>query len=588
MVSTSKNRGEVVAKSSNSFQISLTAARLVSFAFTSFSRFAGIAGILILQYAGITLNTLAAYEAGKIPCRETVYYRKGYRLTSIFLETMKNPGLRIAVFLNWANIALIILFGFLVPFLRIDAAAGTNWIFIFTMITAVSNILAGLYTTGFADRIGSKPLLWGASLGLVISFFAWFLVPADLPLYMYLIMGIVTGFLLNTNNMLTNRLIVRVLPEGDTVGYNSMINFIVAFISLFIGLAGGYLADRRDLFSIPLHNSYSLTFLFASVTASVAMVFGFLVKEPDSRSNRDALAILFSPSNLQAFWQIGRLSRIKDPVERRTVLLSISKKESNLASEEIREVLASPLSTGKGEIIKSLFSYPRIELLDDLLKEAESKSSYHRLKAIFALGAYPGRKTEELLERLLFDEDPDVCSNAAKSLGRIGSRKFLDVVREKVSEDEDLWNNMNYAIALNHMDRERIFLKDLFSEKICRQDKRFRQTYYSLFAKMLGFSPSLSDIYKSRNLTRGEGLRDFLDEAREHKKFYEEHDNFIKWFSDGSYSQIWKRCSSMIASVDSKKHFRYLAESIKEYPSESSDYDDALACVYFTYQILNR
>ncbi len=588
MVSSSGNRGEVVAKSSNSFQLSLTAARVVSFIFTSISRFAGIAGLLILQYAGIILNTLAAVEARKIPCRETVYYKKGYSLTSIFRESMRTPELRTAILLNWTNIAMMILFGFLVPFLRIDAGAGTNWIFVFTMITAVSNILAGLYTNSFADRIGSKPLLWGGSLGLAISFLLWFFIPADFPLYIYFILGIVTGFFLYTNNMLTNRLIVRVLPEGDTVGYNSMINFVVAFVSLFVGFAGGYLADSHSLFFTSLPNSYSLTFLFASVTASAALVLSFMVSEPDSRSNRDAISILFSPSNLQAFWQIGRLDKIKDPVRRRTVLLNISKQENTLATEEIRAVLASPLSTGKGEIIKSLFSHPRHELLDDLIREAESSSSYHRLKAIFALGAYPDSKTEELLEKLLFDDNPDVCSNAAKSLGRIGSRKYLDVVREKASEDEDLWNSMNYAIALNNMDREKKFLKNLFSEKIYRQDKRFRQTYYSLVARMLGFSPSLSDIYKSRNLVKGEGLRDFLDEAREHKKFYEEHENFIKMFSEGSYSLIWKRCSLMIASVDAKKHFRYLAESITGYPAEQSDYDDALACVYFTYQILNR
>lgn len=239
MLSTRSNRGEVVAKSSIHFQLALTLSRAVSFGVTSLSRFAGAGGLLLLQYLGILMNTVAAFQARKIPCRETVQFQKGRSLPVIFREAMGNRELRSAIFLNWTNIALMILFGFLVPFLRREALLGTNKIFLFTLTIGLSNIIAGLYAQSFADRLGSKPLLWGGSLALSACALIWFLLPPNLPFLLFLFMGLVTGFFLNSNNMLTNRLIVRVLPEGDTVGYNSMINFVVALISIGIGTGGG-------------------------------------------------------------------------------------------------------------------------------------------------------------------------------------------------------------------------------------------------------------------------------------------------------------------------------------------------------------
>lgn len=299
------------------------------------------------------------------------------------------------------------------------------------------------------------------------------------------------------------------------------------------------------------------------------------------------MGILFSPSNLQAFWQIGRLSKTKDPVTRRTLLLHIGMAENPLATEEIRSVMARPLSVDKGELIKSLFTVPRPELLEDLLKEADNPSSYHRLKALFALGAYPGRKTEKFLERLIFDEDPAVRSNAAKSLARVGSKKHLDTIRIQAEEAEGIWNIMNYIIALKNMDDEGIYLTKLFSPALSRENSQHRQSLYSLYAKLLEFAPSLTDIYQHRNLHKGEGLQNFLEEARDHRSFLDSHQEFTKWFKKGEFPSIWRRCQEMLGENDFTP-YSYLAESIKAFPPGEGGYDDALAGLYFTYQILKN
>ncbi len=588
MISSRQNRGEVVARSSINFQLSLTFARLISFGVTSIQRLSGTAGLLILQYVGIFLNTAAAFKARAIPCRETVAYQKGENLGRIFKKAMRDKDLRRAVFLNWINVALIILFGFLVPFLRRGAGVKTNQVFLFTLAMGFSTIMAGYFTKTFADRLGSKPLLWGSFLALSGCALAWFIVPATAAFPVFMLMGFATSFFLNSGNMLINRIIVRVLPEGDTVGYNSMINFAAAFISILIGTGGGFLADFQSSGTWPLPNIYSLTFAAAFFAALTAFLISTGIKEPESLSGREAMEILFSPSKLQTFWQIGKLNKTKDPFTRQTILHHLGKNENPLTTEEIHSIMANPLSVDKGELIKSLFTYPRPELLKDLLREAENPASYHRLKAIFALGAYPGKKTEKLLATLLDDQDPVVRSNAAKSLSRIGSAAYQDIITSQADDAQGIWNNMNYLIALHNYDAKGGYLKNVFSPRVLHQPYLYRQTLYSLYARAQNFHPPLDRIYQHRNLHKGEGLRDFLDDARDIPGFLESHKDFIHWFSRGEFEPIWKRCVELLEGKVIAPYYQELSRSILGAAGPGRDYDDTLAGLYMTYQVLKE
>jgi hypothetical protein len=273
-------------------------------------------------------------------------------------------------------------------------------------------------------------------------------------------------------------------------------------------------------------------------------------------------------------------------MDRQTILLNIGKNNSRMATEEIRSILYNPLSNDKGQMITSLFSNPRAALLPDLLREAADKGSYHRLKAIFALGAYPGDKTEEFLLSILDEDDRAAASNAAKSLGRIGCISPLEKVEGQASRAEGIWNRMNYIIALKHMDQSGSFLSKLFSSSGAGESNSSSQTIYSLYAGLLDLEPPLSDIFQSRNMKKGAGLRDFLDEARGEELFYESHQEFKLWFKNDEFINIWNRCKEFIRNREVPLYFNHMKNSLLSYTPELSSYDDALAAVYFTYQLL--
>ena len=588
MISTAQNRGETVARSSINFQMTLTGARLVSFLITSIQRLSGIAGLLILQYLGIIFNTIAAFYARKVPCRETVKYRRGDNIWKTFIHAMKKKELRTAVTLNWASVGIMILFGFLVPFLRREARLSTSNIFLFTLIIALSNIIAGYYTKIFADRLGGKTLLAGGLAAIGVCALIWVFLPPETPLLIILPLGLITGFFLNSNNMLVSRVILKSLPEGNTVGFSSMLNFVIALISIGIGTGGGYLADNQSLWDFPFANGYSLTFFMAFCGSMIALFLSLRIREPESRSSREVVGILFSPTNLQTFWQIGRLNRETDPLIRRTLLMHIGKTDNSLTTEEIHSIMANPLSSDKGEVIKTLFTFPRKELLSDLMREAENPSSRHRIEAIFALGAYPYLKNQKLLERLLDDQNPEIRSNAAKSLGRTGAEEHLEKIRLQAADAEGIWNQMNYIIALKNIDQNAIYLGDVFAPRFLKENNLHRQTLYSLYARVLNLTPRLEEIYRQRNQKKGTGLEDFLDEARDVPAFLDSHNDFIKWFAGDNSDMVCCRCQEILEGTPVQKKLKYLKISIRELSEENRDYDDALAVLYFTYHLMKN
>ncbi|MBI9108843.1 MAG: MFS transporter [Spirochaetales bacterium] len=587
MISSSRTRGTILSASSLRFQLSNTLSRGISFLVTSLKQLTGITGLLFLEIAGVVLNTVAAFEIRKIPCREKIKYTKGRNVFIVLRDSLREREIRLRIFLAWLNTAQLVLFSFIIPLLSRDAGFSTSMIFLLTLAAGISTIASAFFARSFGDRLGSRPLLiWVISL-LAVNSIIWVLVSSGTAVFIYFIFMFITTFFLRANDLLVNRLIVESLPEGDTVGFSSMINFSIAFVALLFGYAGGRLADlssARPFFFVS--NGYSYTFLLAFILCFISLILTLKIREKGSLSPGEAAAIIFSPTNLTTYQKIGRLYTTENRMDRQTILLNIGKNNSRMATEEIRSILFNPLLTDKGQLITSLFSNPRPALLPDLLREASDAGSYHRLKAIFALGAYPGDKTEKLLISILDGDDPAAASNAAKSLGRIGCVYPLQKVAQQASRAAGIWNRMNYIIALKHMDKAGSYLSGLFSVEKAGEGSAVSQTVYSLHASLLEMDPPLADIFQIRNMKRGSGLSDFLDEARGEELFYESHHDFQVWFRDDELARIWERCKEIISGREVPSYFQEMKNSLLSYPAERSGYDDALAAVYFTFQLL--
>ncbi len=597
-ITSNRTRGRVIGNANVAFQSSTVVARFINFLVTSIGALSGVFGLILLQMVGVISNTISAFHLSKIPCRTTVEYRKGRTLFTVLLESMKDPLIRSRLFVFWFYMAVTVIMGMSIAFLSKVVALPSSIIFLYTIVTSGSVILAGSFCKFFSDRMGSRPLIIATGIALIFTWVWWMIIPVTADLSLFFVLGFASNFFLAVDNILIRRLLAAVIPDDDPVGFNSMTNFMIAFFALFSGLVGGYLANLGDLihqgslFShLKFGNTYMLTFALALIFSVIALISTIALKEKGSLSTKDATQLMFSLHGLRAFINIDRLEKEKDPVKRKSLLLSLGKNLTGVATSEIRATLANPFSDDKAEVIRGLFDRPRHSLVDDLIREAFAFDSYTQSESIYALGAYThNQRAEQALSYLLDHGTLFIRSTAAKSIARVTrSAQYLQKVEAMSDGAQTIMEELNFLIARNIMDKEGRFLEELFLSARKGRGASFRQTRYSLIAFFLKCTPDLSEMYEQKNLLQTDFLHDFLEEARDVAEIDQQRKAIESAFNHREWERIWAICFSMVRSVIvDQDRFRHLLAGILAAQTLShaqTDSDDALAVLYFSYQV---
>ncbi|MGD8114599.1 MAG: MFS transporter, partial [Sphaerochaetaceae bacterium] len=346
-ITSNKTRGKVIGNANVAFQSSTIIAKFLNFIITSIRTLSGVIGLVSLQMFGVIMNTIAALFLSKIPCRATIEYKKGRNLFVIFKEAMRDKDARIRLLVFWSYMSVTVVMGMSIAFLSKEVALPSNVIFLYTIAVSFSVVLAGNFCKFFSDRLGSRPLIVANGIGLVLSLVLWVLIPPTHEVYLFFVLGFLTNFFLAVVSILIRRLLASVIPDDEAVGFNSMTNFVVAIFALFSGLLGGYLASlgaavpyRLSLLSVDLGNTYYLTFSLALVFSVSALIFTIAMKEKGSLSTKDATQLMFSFHGIRAFINIDKLEKVTDPIKRKSLLLSLGKNLTGVATSEIRSNLA--------------------------------------------------------------------------------------------------------------------------------------------------------------------------------------------------------------------------------------------------------
>ena len=587
MLASSATVGELVVRISNRFQTMRVISQFLSFLLLSIQQLTGTVGYLVLITIGISMNTLAAFTVRNVPCRETIEFRRGGNIFAMFARSIRDRERALTLFVKWHTIGMMVLFPFMIPFLRKIVQIPPNIIFLFTVACTVAMALSGYLLQPFADRVGSRPLITIAACLLAGLGVVWGTIPAAAPWPIFFGLGFLTYFLMWSVLLLALRLELRSLPEKDKMSYVSMINFFSAIMPLVVGLSGGMLADLGEQIQFPGLNPFGLTFLLAAAVSLQNGILCFFLEDAGSWSVKDTAAVLLSTRNLKSFLDIYQLNITDDRAKRTFILMSLGKSDTSLAADEIQHILRNPLSTEKEEVLKTLFLHPKPALLPDILREAADPQSYHRITALFALGAYPDARVETLLLNCLADSSPLVQSSAAKSLARIGNTTALPRIRALADEPSlGVSERMNYLIALSLMDRDGRYLADLFQIADHNKGATFEQTMFSLAAKMLGLDPILADLYQTENLARNTGMQDFLEEAKQLQPFYDHADTLAADYAHDRYAAIWAWCRDVLHEYPLSGPFRALKQAILEHDQHGLSQANTLAALYFTYQVL--
>jgi len=597
-ITTNRSRGRVIGNLNMAFQASTILARFLNFIVTSIEILSGVIGLVSLQMIGVVANTFASVHVSKIPCRTTIEYNKGRTLFVLFKEAMSDRIARNRLIVHWIYMMVTVVMGLSVAFLSKEVGLASNIIFLYTIGVSLAVVASGSFCKFFSDRLGSRPLIIANGFGFVASMLGWLVVPLSASVYWFFVLGFLSNFFLSVINILIRRLIASIIPDDEGVGFNSMVNFVIAFLALFAGLAGGALATggaqithQVSLGGISLGNSYLLTFLLTLFLAIIGLVFSGMLSEKGSFSTKDATQIMFSLHGIRAFISIDRLGKATDPIKRKSLLLSLGTNLTGVATSEIRSTLASPFSNDKAEVIRGLFDRPRPALADALIKDAFDSDSYTQLESIFALGALThNEKAEQALAYLLEHGTTLTRSTAAKSLARVtrDSRYLLRV--ESISDlAVNIGVELNFLIARNIMDKEGTFFEELFLAARKGMSATFRQTRYAMLGEFMKFTPALAELYEQKNLDVEDYLVEFLEEARDVVEIDSQRGAIASAFEHREWSRIWAICFSMMRDLTFRnarlQHLYQAVVDARTMPRAQTDGDDALAVLYFSYQL---
>lgn len=583
----SRTQGEVIFRNATSFHGTTIVSRLISSMVLSLRYLSDLTGLLVLQVLGIISNTLAAYQLKRIPNRTRVEDYSGENLFVILVRNMKKRQNRRILILRWISLAQLILFAMAVPFLRRSAGLDPSQVFLYSIAAALAAFLSSLSLRGAADRAGSRPLLFYGAVPAGVLFCIWAVIPAGLSLGVYAIAGFGGMFFINAVNLGANRLLIGITPDNGAVGFNAMETFVTSISALIIGFGAGYLADVSLLLApgIPI-NDYGLVFLPAAAGSIVQAILVLKVDEPGSMGIRESFRMLRNIDNLRIWQTISTLEATADPVKRKTLVHSVGSSRAPAAASEIGRILSEPLSSEKGELIDALFFTRRPELADFLCDEALDAAAFHRERAIFALGAYPGKGTSGVLRGLLNDPDTRIQAAAAKSLGRIGDNSEMERVYRRWKECGSLMEHLDYMIALFHMDPERRYIGDLFSSVMTSRGERSERTLYTLLANQYGLIPPLGALYREEGARKGGGLDLLLEESRDTPFMLESGGEIVRLWQDGGFEAVWRGCHSALERSEPPEVLGPMVQGLRGFPVNEADSANALAGLYFTYQVL--
>jgi hypothetical protein len=587
MLTTPSNVGEFVIAITNRFHISRLLSYFISFLILSIKVFAGLPGLLIAVFIGIINNTLAAYYLKKIPAREVVEYRKGNNIFRMFITAMKQKNTRIVLIAKWLSLSVLILIGFVVPFLSKVISLSYNYIFLFMLVSSLSTVIVGLLVKPFVDRIGSKSMVIISSFGVGLLGIIWAMLPETTPIFALFLLYFFNMFFLGMVLILLGRLFLISIPDDDRITFASMANFFSALVALFTGLCGGYLIDVGERLQSTIINPYGLVFLAVLVLSCCNGVVCCFLKEKGSLSVRETAQILFSTRNLRAYLDVYHFNQTNNPIRKKSILMHIADSDTELATSEIGRILKNPLSNEKGEAIKSLFLHPRQSLLPEVIREAQNPYSRHRIAATFTLGGYKGKEVERALIELFDDPDTKITSTAAKSLARIGNlseyNRILELAKKtnlKVEERLDLF------IAIFIMDAKGECLNRLFDEVILEKNATFTQSYLSLASQLLEMEPPLAEIYENENCQKNAGFSVILQEAKQVEAFNRDIKLINTYVHQEQYREILLWSQKILKNYQPDDKMRLLKEGIQKIKEDELSEDLTLAIFYFTFQML--
>ncbi len=341
-----------------------------------------------------------------------------------------------------AILALNLASPFQAPYMTAADSIGARnvWLGIMTVISQLTWVaIAPLW--GFVmDRYGRKPAVLMGFLVGITSLCYVFLTKGN---YVYLLplLSLAAGFFGPAFWEGSNQLMLTLAPRERRVVYISWYNTIIGSVSALGPLAGGILSDLLSGFRLrvgPMEfRGFHVGQLVSFVLLGMAALAIRRVKEGAGRPVANLVSQFASAGVFRSYASLGALTRdSSDPRVART-LRRIDGEDGELVLREIVARLDDPSAEVREEAARALGRIGSREATEALAARLADPSSPIRIEAARALGGIGDERAVPPLVRCLAVGSPELRAACAEALGSIGGEVAQSALAYSLIDEEE-------------------------------------------------------------------------------------------------------------------------------------------------------
>ncbi len=364
---------------------------------------------------------------------------------------------RYIVFTLLVTMALAVSDSFAVVYLKSRWVAwdDSHALFVSTALAYVGSVMSLLAWGALADRVGAKPLLVIATLGMGLVRFLWFgtgvagvehvLIPS-----IFLLNGVFfAGF-----GIANTKYLFGISPRstGKTT-YIVTAGVVATLVTSAMVPLGGWIIDGLEHFHAELAawglDEYRLPFVASGAMVLIASAVLVRLKERGTVPTREVLAALVSRP-VRTSYNAFLFGRALGEDRRVGVTRALGDARSVLGEDELMRGLNDPSFQVRLAAARGLGRLGSRRAVPALMQKTGNPRSFIRVPAAEALGEIGAPEAVPSLSAALSDRNVELRFHAALALGRIGSPEGMAPLREAIAAETDgsVWAIMATSLAM--------------------------------------------------------------------------------------------------------------------------------------------
>jgi len=353
-----------------------------------------------------------------------------------FLAPLKNRNFVIySVSVGAVLFAMNLAIPFQAPYVTSPQGIGAPniWLGIMTVISQLVWVAVAPFWGIVMDRYGRKPVVL---LGCLVSlgWIGYFFMTAGNYIFILPVVALIAGFFGPAFWEGSGQLMLTLAPSSNRVAYIAWYNTILGLVSALASVIGGMAEDALSGFELKAGGMRFGSFHVVQLSALVAMAVAASLLYRTREGSRKTLGLVASQlaegTLVRSFFSLDALNRPQEAGRVASALRRIEDESGALLLEEVIERLDDPSPEVREEAARALGRIGSREAVEILMAKLADPGCTIRIEAARALGRIGDRRAVPAIAAAMSDSSPELRDACAGALGTIGGDTAIESLLE--------------------------------------------------------------------------------------------------------------------------------------------------------------